>query len=139
MAGATRRDGERKSAGHVKHAEILGGIVLIRQHIDNEREVDGHVYAEAESADGHADQETVEVAGDGDHEHRRAVHGRRREHEDFPPARPVGKLAADEGSGDNDDGLDQRAQEYLLRYLGLGAADLFQQVVSLISSQESVG
>jgi hypothetical protein len=69
-----RRDGKRKSAGHIEHAEILGGVVLVRQHVDNEREVDGHVYAEAESADGHADEKTVEVAGDGDHEHRRAVH-----------------------------------------------------------------
>jgi hypothetical protein len=90
-----RRDGERKSAGHVEHAEILGGIVLVRQHVDNEREVDCHVHAEAESADGHADEKTVEVARDGDHEHRHAVHGRRGEHEDLPSARPVRKLATD--------------------------------------------
>jgi hypothetical protein len=103
------RDGKRKSAGHVEHAEILGGAVLVRQHVDNEGEVDGHVYAEAESADGHADEKTVEVAGDGDHEQRHAVHDRRGEHEDFPPARPVGKCAADEGRGDDDDGLHEGA------------------------------
>ena len=37
---------------------------VLRQHVDNEREVDGHVYAEAESADGRADEKTVEVAGE---------------------------------------------------------------------------
>src|SRR6185437_10397450 len=54
-------------------------------------------------------------------------------------ARSVGKFAADEGSGDNDGGLDEGAKEYLLRYLGFAAADLFQQVVGLIGSQEGVG
>ena len=48
-------------------------LVLIREHVGNEREVDGHVHAEAEAADRHADEETVEVAGDGDGEHRQAV------------------------------------------------------------------
>jgi hypothetical protein len=55
------------------------------------------------------------MPGDGDHEHRRAVHERRHEHEDFPPARSVGKFAADEGS--DDDGLGDGAKEYLPRYL----------------------
>jgi hypothetical protein len=68
-----------------------------------------------------------------------APYDRRGEHEDFPPARSVRKFAADEGSGDDDDGLNECAQEYLLRYLGLGAADLFQQVVGLVGSQEGVG
>ena len=140
MAGAIAgRDGKRKSAGHVEHAEILGGVVLVRQHVDNEREVDGQVDAEAESADGHANEETVEVAGDGDHEHRQAVHDRRGEDEDLPSARPVRESAADEGRGDDDDGLGECAEEYLLRYLGLGAADLLQQVVGLVGDQEGIG
>src|SRR5918995_1205331 len=39
-----------------------------------ERGAAAHVPAEAESADGHADEEPVEAAGDGEHEHRQAVH-----------------------------------------------------------------
>ena len=35
---------------------MLGGAVLIRQHVDNERQVGGHIHAGAESADGHADE-----------------------------------------------------------------------------------
>jgi hypothetical protein len=77
------------SAGHIEHAEILGG----------------------------------------DHEHRHAVHDRRGEHEDFPSARSVGEFATDDGGCDDDDGLGECAEEYLLRYIGLGAADLVQQVV----------
>jgi hypothetical protein len=92
-----------------------------------------------EPADGHADEETVEVAGDGDHEHRHAVHDRRDDHEDLPSARPVRQLATDEGSGDDDNGLGECAKEYLLRYIACGAADLVQQVVGLVGDQEGVG
>jgi hypothetical protein len=104
MAGAILARWKTESAGHVEHAEILGGVVLVRQHVDNEREVDGHVYAEAESAQGHAEEKTVEVAGDGDHEHRRAVHDRCGEYEDFlrpvrseslPPMREAAMTTAD--------------------------------------------
>jgi hypothetical protein len=42
-------------------------------------------------------------------------------------------------AGDHDGGLGEGAQEYLLRYLGLGAADLFQQIVGLVGSQKGVG
>jgi hypothetical protein len=59
------------------------------QHVHHQREVNGHVHAEAQPANGHTDQET----------------------------------------GDYDGGLGERAQEYLLRNVGLGAADLIQQVV----------
>ena len=38
-----------------------------------------------------------------------------------------------------DDGLDERAEEDLLRHVGLGAADLVQQVVGLVRDQEGVG
>jgi hypothetical protein len=51
-----------KSAGDVEYAEIFGGVALVGQHVHHEREVDGRVHTEAESADGHADQETAEVA-----------------------------------------------------------------------------
>src|SRR5664279_5412109 len=77
-----RRDGSGKSAGDVEHAEILGIVVFVGQHVGNKREVDGHVQAEAEAADGHADEVAVEVAGDGDGEHRQAVHGRGGQDED---------------------------------------------------------
>ena len=73
MAGARPGATEKGSAGDVEDAEILGGVVLVRQHVDDEREVDGHVDAEAEPADGHADEEPVEVAGDGEREHRQRV------------------------------------------------------------------
>lgn len=134
-----RCDGSGKSGGDVEHAEVLGGVVPVRQYVDDEREVDGDIHAEAESADGHTDEETVEVTGDGNHEHPHAEHDRRGEDEDLPSARPVRQPAADEGTGDNDDGLDKRAEEYLLRHVGLGAADLVQQVIGLVSEQESVG
>ena len=65
--------------------------------VGDEREVDGHVHAESESADGHSDQEAVEVAGDGDGEHRQAVHDRRGDDEDLPPAGAVGEPAAGAG------------------------------------------
>ena len=81
----------------------------------------------------------LKSAGDGDHEHRQAVHDRRGEDEDLPSARPVGEPAADEGRGDEDGGLDECAEEDLLRHLGLGAADLVQQVVGLVGGQEGVG
>ena len=45
------------------------------------------------------------------------------------------RFPAEKGSGDDDGGLDQRAQEYLLRHLGLGGADLVQQVVGLVGRQ----
>jgi DNA-binding CsgD family transcriptional regulator len=45
----------------------------------------------------------------------------------------------DEGSGDDDGGLDERAEEDLLRHIGFGAADLVQQVVRLEGNQECVG
>ena len=31
-----RCEGERDGAGEVEHAEILGGVVLVGQHVDNE-------------------------------------------------------------------------------------------------------
>ena len=37
------------------------------------------------------------------------------------------------------DGLDERAEEDLLRHIRLGAADLLQQVVGLEGGQEGVG
>ena len=102
--------------------------MLVVQHVHHERQVDGHVHTEAESADGHADQETVEVAGDSDHKQRQSVHDRRGENKHLPPARPVREPPATEGSGDYDGGLGERAHKYLLRNVGLGAADLVQQV-----------
>ena len=58
--------------------------------------------------------------------------------EDLPSARPVGEPATDEGCGDDDGGLDEGAEEDLLRHVGLGAADLVQQVVGLVGHQEGV-
>ena len=81
-------------------------VVRVRQHIGDEGQVDGHVHAEAESADGHADEKAVEVGGGSDYEQRQPVHGRR---------------------GEDEDGLDQGGQEDLLRHLGLGAADLLHK------------
>ena len=134
-----RSDRERQRAGDVEHAEVLGGAVLVRQHVGGEREVDGHVDAEAEPADGHADQEAVEAAGEGDDEHRQAVHGRRGEDEDLPAAGPVGQPAPEQGGRDDDGGLDEGAEEHLLRHVVLGGADLVQQVVRLVGRQERVG
>ena len=116
MAGAIAGAMEKgNSAGDVEHTQILGGATHARQHVHHQREVDRQVHAEAEPADGHADEEAVEVAGDGDHEQRQAIHDRRGEDEDLPPACPVRDLPADEGSGDDDGGLGKRAQKYLLR------------------------
>jgi hypothetical protein len=47
------------------------------------------------------------------------------------------KPAADDGGGDDDNGLDEGAEEYLLRHIGFGAADLVQQVVGLDKSWPS--
>ena len=59
--------------------------------------------------------------------------------EDLPSAGPVGEPATDEGGGDDDDGLGEGAEEDLVRHVGLGAADLVQQVVGLVGGQERVG
>ena len=68
----------------------LALLSLSGQHVGSKREVDGHVQADAEAADGHADEVAVEVAGDGDGdgEHRQAVHGRGGQDEDLPSACP---------------------------------------------------
>ena len=44
---------------------------------------------ETEPADRHANEETVEVAGDGDHEQRQAIDDRSGKDEDLPSASPV--------------------------------------------------
>ncbi len=122
-----------------EYAQILGDVVAGWQHVDDEREVDGEVHAEAESADGHADKEAVEVARDGYHEQRQAVDDSCGEDEDLPAASPIRELAADQRRGDEDAGLGQCAEKYLLRYLGLSAADLLEQVVGLVGDQEGIG
>ena len=43
------------------------------------------------------------------------------------------------GRRDDDDGLGECAEEDLVRHVGLGAADLVQQVVRLVGHQECVG
>src|SRR5260370_41289704 len=62
------RDRKWKSACDVEHAEILRGGAQVRQNIDNKRKVDGQVDPETEPADRHANDGTVEGAGDTDHE-----------------------------------------------------------------------
>src|SRR5919205_1380282 len=57
----------------------------------------GQVDPETEPADRHANEETVEVAGDGDHEERQPVHDRSGKNEDLPSACPVRKPAPGEG------------------------------------------
>src|SRR5207302_601973 len=118
------RDGKGQRAGDVEHAEIFGDLALGGQHVGDQREVDSRIQAETEPADGHADEKAVESAGDRDYEHGEAVHDGGGEDEDLPPTRPVGELATDQGSGDNDDGLGERAEEYLLRHIGPGASEL---------------
>ena len=54
-------------------------------------------------------------------------------------AGPVGESAADQGRGDEDDGLDEGAEKYLLWHISFGAADLVQQVVGLIGGQKGIG
>ena len=107
---------------------MLGRAALAGQYVHHERKVDGHIHAEAEAADGHADEETAEIAGDGDHEQRQAVHDQRGQHENLPPPRPVREPPAGQRSRDEDGGLDECAEEYLLRHIGLGGAELVQQV-----------
>src|SRR6202048_1370793 len=121
------RDRKWKSAGDVEHAEILRGGARVRQNIDNKRKVNGQIDPETEPADRHANEETVEVAGDGDHEQRQAVHDRCGKNEDLPSACPVRQPATGEGRGDEDGGLGECAEEYLLRDLVHSAADLLQQ------------
>src|SRR5437667_10495087 len=94
----------------IEHAEILRGGALVRQNIDNKRKVDGQVDPETEPADRHANEETVEVAGDGDHEQRQAMHDRSGKNEDLPSACPVREPATSEGRGDEDG--DDRRQWY---------------------------
>src|SRR5438105_5956505 len=132
------RDRKGKRARDVEHAKILGGGAQVRQHIDNKRKVDGQVDPETEPADRHANQETVEVAGDGDHEQRQAIHDRSGNNEDLPSAYSVREPATGEGRGDEDGGLEERAEEYLLRDLRHSAADLLQQVVGLVGGQEGI-
>jgi hypothetical protein len=67
-----------------------------------------------------------------------AVCDRRGEDVDLPSARPVGEFATDEGSDDDENGPDECAEEYLVRHIGLGAADLVQQVVGLVRGEEGV-
>jgi hypothetical protein len=55
------RDGKRKGAGQVEHAEILGGVVLVRQHADNEGEGEVEGEVEGEAADGHADEKPLKL------------------------------------------------------------------------------
>src|SRR5437868_10540784 len=133
------RDRKRESARDVEHAEILGGGAPVRQNIDDKRKVDGQVDPETEPADRHANQETVEVAGDGDHEQRQAIHDRSGKNEDLPSAYSVREPATGERRGDEDGGLEERAEAYLLRDLGLSAADLLQQVIRLVGDQEGIG
>jgi hypothetical protein len=47
-------------------------------------------------------------------------------------------LPTDKGSGDDENGLEECAEEYLVRHIGLGAADLVQQVVGLVRGEEGV-
>ena len=61
----------------------------VRQHVDDEREVHGHVHAEAHTADGHADQVAADVVGDGDHRQRHGVGDCGEGDEDLPSAEPV--------------------------------------------------
>src|SRR5438105_75154 len=133
------RDRKWKSACDVEHAEILRRGARVRQNIDNKRKVDCQVDPETEPADRHANQETVEVAGDGDHEQRQAIHDRSGNNEDLPSACSVREPATGERRGDEDGGLQERAEEYLLRDLGHSAADLLQQVVGLVGDQEGIG
>src|SRR5207302_11311922 len=84
----------------------------------NKRKVDGQVDPETEPADRHANEETVEIAGDGDHEQRQAIHDRRGKNEHLPSACPVREPATGKGRGDEDGGLSECAEEYLLRDLG---------------------
>jgi hypothetical protein len=90
------RGGERQGAGEVEHAEVFGGIVLVRKHVGDEREVDGHVHAEAEAGQGHAEEIAVEGARQGNDDQRHAVNDGRGEDEDLPPADAVRQLAADQ-------------------------------------------
>src|SRR5712691_5358933 len=46
--------------------------------------------------------------------------------------------AMEKGSGDDDGRLGKRAQGYLLRHVGLGGADLVQQVVGLVGNKERI-
>lgn len=78
----------------------LATLSLLGSYVDDEREVDGRIHAEAESADGNAHQESVAVAGHRDREHRHAVHDRRDENKNLPSARPVREPASDERSGE---------------------------------------
>src|SRR5438132_4122039 len=133
------RDRKWKSACDVEHTEILRGGAPVRQNIDNKRKVDGQVDPETKPADRHANEETVEAAGDGDHEQGQAIHNRRGKNEDLPSACPVREPATGEGRGDEDGGLGECAEEYLLRDLGHSAADLLQQVVGLVGDQEGIG
>ncbi len=55
------------------------------------------------------------------------------------PAGPVGKLATDQRRDNDRDGLHEGPEKYLVGHIGLGAADLLQQVVGLVGGQEGVG
>src|SRR5919108_6616731 len=88
-----RSNGEGKCGRDVQHAEVLGDSVLGWQHVDDQSKVDSRIRSETESADSHADQESVEGARDGDDEHRDAVDNGGGENEDLPAADPVRQLA----------------------------------------------
>ena len=75
MLGRCRIEGEREGAGEVENAEVFGGVVGVGVYVDYQGEVDGHVHAEAEPADGHSEQVAVAGVGAADrlprrHEHR---------------------------------------------------------------------
>src|ERR1700712_5823303 len=92
-----RSDGGGEGTGDVHDAEVLGGAVRVGQYVGDERQVDGHVEAEAEASDGHAEQETAEGAGHGDYEHRQAEDRGGDADEDLPSSCPVRHHASDQG------------------------------------------
>src|SRR5260370_23567741 len=96
------RDRKWKSAGDVEYAEILRGGAQVRQNIDNKRKIDGQVDPETEPADRHANEETVELAGDGDHEQRQAIYDRRGKNKGHTSACPGREPATSQGSSDED-------------------------------------
>jgi hypothetical protein len=120
--GDGRGEGEREGAGDVEHAEVLGGLTGVRQHVDDEGEVDGHVHAEPQPAQGHAGEVPVDVAGAGDHEECEPVHDGGDQDEDLPAAGAVRESPGNQGCGDEGRGLDQGAQEDLVRHVTLATA-----------------
>lgn len=102
-------------------------------------QVNSHVQPEAESTDGHADEEAFETLVRGNYEHPEAQHERGGADGNLAQPRLIGASAAEPGCRHDEDRHDQAREKDPAWDLGRSTPDLLHQVVRLIGGQEWVG